>query len=390
MKNNFDKLHNRIGTYCTQWDYIEDRFNRKDLLPFSISDTDFRIPKEITERLKSLVEHQIYGYTRWNHDDYKKSITGYYRRHFNARINNDWVVHSPSVMYSVSLLIRLLSNENDKVLTFNPMYDSFFSVIEDNNRKLVKCELNKDDNFTIDFNNLRAKIKGCRILLLCSPHNPSGRMWTKIEMDQIIQICKENNVKVLSDEIHQDINLSQRKFISLLEYYDVYEELYTASSCSKTLNTPGLISSYAFIPNDKIRDQFLVQTRRKDFLNSASIMGMHATMVGYNDCDEYIKELVEYIKENMKIIKKFIDENIREIKFTIPDSTYLAWFDCRELPFNSEEIQDALVNIGKVAIMKGENYGSEKYLRMNVGCSKEKLVEGLKRLKIAIDYLYKR
>lgn len=391
MNYNFDEVNNRLGTYCTQWDYIEDRFGEKDLLPFSISDTDFKIPKPITEKILEVAKHEIYGYSRWNHHDFKSSITDFYKRRHNCDMKEDWVLYSPSVMYSVSILIRLLSKPKDAVLTFNPMYDSFFTVIEDNDRRLISHHLiAKNGTFEIDFPLFEKQLEEAEILLLCAPHNPTGRIWTKEEMDTIVSLCKKHHVKIISDEIHMDIQLRENKHIPLLSYINEYEDLYTASSCSKTLNVPGLIGSYLLVPNEEIRDAFLHQTRKVDFLNSVSILGMYATMVGYRECDDYIDQLNAYIKSNMEYVKSFIDKELPDFKFEIPDGTYLAWIDAREVPFTTEEIQDALVHVGKVAIMKGETYGESgtKYLRLNCGCPKSKLEDGMKRFKAAMDWLY--
>ena len=390
MKYNFDEVISRKGTYCTQWDYIEDRFGEKDLLPFSISDTDFRIPKPISEKIAQVMKHEIYGYSRWNHDDFKGSITGFYKRRFDTKMENEWVIYSPSVMYSVSLLIRLLSKPQEAVLTFNPMYDAFFNVIQENDRRLISHNLDVDNGFTIDFELFEEQLKEAKLLLLCAPHNPSGRIWTDEEMRKIITLCKKHNVKIISDEIHMDIQLKDNKHIPLLKYVDEYEELYTASSCSKTLNVPGLIGSYVIIPDEEIRDLFLHQTRKKDFLNSVSIFGMYATMVGYTECDDYIDQLCEYIRGNMKLVEEFLAKELPDFKFSMPEGTYLAWIDARNVPFTTEEIQNALIKVGKVAIMRGEVYGENgnKFLRLNCGCPRQKLEEGLYRMKVAMSSLY--
>lgn len=392
MKYNFDEVINRKGTYCTQWDYIEDRFNKKDLLPFSISDTDFKIPRPITDKLKEVMNHEIYGYTRWNHHDFKGAIADYYERRFKCFIDEDWILYSPSVMYSVSVLIRLLSNPKDKILAFNPMYDAFFSVIEENDRLLVSENLKEEQGvFKIDFESFDKKIRECKIMLLCSPHNPTGRVWTNEEIEHIIKSCKKYGVKIISDEIHMDIILGENKHIPILKYIKEYSNLYLVSSASKTLNTPGLIGSYSIIPSEEIRENFLIQTRKKDFLNSVSIFGMYSTMVGYRECDDYIDQLVEYIKENTVIVEEFIKKELPQLKYKPAEGTYLAWIDVRELPFTKDEIQHALVNEGKVGIMPGETYGDNgaKYLRLNCGCPKEKLIEGLWRIKKGIEYLYR-
>lgn len=389
MKHNFDEVYNRKGTYCTQWDYIQDRFGKKDLIPFSISDTDFTIPKPVYEKLQEILQHQIYGYSRWNHNDFKGSITGYYNRRFKVKIENDWVLYSPSVMYSVSLLLRLLCNNKKKVATFNPMYDAFFSVIEENGFELEKIQLyEKDGKFNIDFNEFEDSVKNCDVLLLCSPHNPTGKVWKEIELEFLINTCKKYNIKIISDEIHSDIIMPGNKHLPIVKYLSKYKELYLVSSGSKTFNYPGLIGSYAVIPNKNIYNEFLAITRRRDFLNSVSLPGMYATMVSYNECDYYIEQLVKYIDNNLSYVSQFIKENFEDIKFTKPEGTYLAWIDCRNVPFTCGEIQDSLINIGGVGIMRGEVYGSEKYLRLNCGCPREKLKKGLERFKQSIDYLY--
>lgn len=388
MKHDFDKVYNRLNTYCTQWDYIQDRFNKEDLIPFSISDTDFRIPEVVYDKLKGALEHQIYGYSRWNHEDFKGSIKEYYKRRFNCEFDRNYVIYSPSVMYSVSLLIRLLCEENEKVGTFNPMYDAFINVIRENKRELVKIELHEDKGrFKIDFNEFEEKIRECKILLLCSPHNPTGRVWAKDELDKIVEICKKYKVKIISDEIHSDVVLFKNKHIPMLQYIEIYEDIYLVSSGSKTFNYPALICSYAILPKDEIKEKFIHQTRTKDFLNSVSILGMYATMVSYNECDYYIEELVDYVENNMNYLESFIKENFENIKFTKPEATYLAWIDCTRLPYTAEEIQDALINIGGVGIMKGEVYGSEKYLRINCGCPLSKLKDGMERVKKSIEWL---
>lgn len=390
MRHNFDEVYNRRGTYCTQWDYIQDRFGKKDLIPFSISDTDFRVPEPVYKKLQDVLQHQIYGYSRWNHDDFKGSIESYYKRRFKVNIDKNWVIYSPSVMYSVSLLLRLLCDKKGKVAAFNPMYDAFFNVVRDNNFDLEEIQLYENEGrYTIDFSEFENKISECDVLLLCSPHNPTGRVWTREELNLIVEMCKKHNVKIISDEIHSDVIMPGNNHIPMLDYYSEYEEIYLVTSGSKTFNYPGLIGSYAIVPNERIYEDFLLQTRRKDFLNSVSILGMHATMISYNECDYYIDQLVEYVDTNLSYVEQFIKENFRQIKFTKPESTYLAWIDCRELPFTCEEIQDALINVGGVGIMRGEVYGGEKYLRLNCGCPLEKLKEGLNRMKKSIDYLYK-
>lgn len=385
----FNKKIDRRNTYCTQWDYIEDRFNRKDILPFSISDTDFNIPDEVINTLQNRLQHRIFGYTRWNHDDFKNAIKKHYKKRFDCDIDSDGIVYSPSVMYSVSALIKILSEENDKILVFDPMYDAFINVINKNKRCLIANPLQNDNFYHIDFDLLEQQIKECKIFLLCSPHNPTGRVFTECELNKIILLCKKYNVWIISDEIHSDVVLFNNVHIPILKYYGTYDKLCLVNSASKTFNTPGLGASYAIIPDKQIKQAFLTYTRERDFVNSASTLGMLALMSAYNECDNYIDELNSYIESNMNRLDEFLKKELKMIQFIKPQATYLAWLNCTALPFTSEEIQSALVNVGKVGIMQGETYGvnGTKFLRMNLGCPKHKLEEGLLRLKKAIDFL---
>lgn len=386
---NFNTIYDRKGTYCTQWDYTQDRFGEKDLLPFSISDTDFKVPTPIVNQLEAVLHHGIFGYTRWNHHDFKGAITAYFSHHYDCKIKEDWVFYSPSVMYSVSVLLRLLSKPNAVVGSFLPMYDAFFHVIEDNDRQLkVFPLLQQDGHFEIDEERFALDIQECDIFLLCSPHNPTGRVWSEEELTMIVSLCKQYDVKIISDEIHMDMVFQGHTQHSILTFYDRYQELYLVSSSSKTFNTPALIGSYACIPSVEVGAMFLSQLRHKDFLNSASVMGMHALMVGYQECDAYVEEMKSYVYDNLKYVKTYIEEHFSDIHFVLPEATYLAWIDVRELPFRDEEIQDALVHVGKVAVMSGITYGATGYLRLNCGCPREKLAEGMRRIKLAIDYLY--
>lgn len=389
MHYNFDQVVDRKGTYCSQWDFNKERFGKEDVLPFSISDTDFKVPKQITDTLMECVNHQIYGYTRWNHNDFKESIASFYQRQHHLFLDKESIVYSPTVMYSISLLIRLLTKQGEAVLTCNPMYDAFFHVVQDNQRVLLTTELVfNNERYMVDFEDLESKLKKARIFLLCSPHNPTGKMWLKEELDTLVFLCKKHHVIIISDEIHSDMILSNQPYTSIMHYFEQYTDIYLVSSASKTFNTPGLLGSYASINNPTIRTQFNEICKNRDFVGSASVLGMRATMTGYQLCGEYIEQLVNYIKGNMALVESYINEYCKDVSFTIPEATYLAWLDMTNVPFTTKQIQEALLEVGKVGIMDGNHYGKDKYLRMNVGCPRSKVEEGLKRFKKALDYLY--
>lgn len=392
MTYDFDIVHDRLGTYCTQWDYIQDRFGEAGILPFSISDHDFRAPGPIVERLHQIVDHGIYGYTRWNHHDFKGAVTGFIARRFGVELPEDWVVYSQSVMYALARLMCFFTEPGDGVAAFDPMYDSFIKIVEGNGRRLIASRLvGEGGAYRIDFEALDRDLARARVLLLCSPHNPTGRVWTRDELMRIVELCREHRVKVISDEIHMDLELAdERRHIPLLAFHDEYQEIYCASSCTKTLNTPGLMGSYALIPDPDVRAQFLYQTRNRDLLNSASLMGMHAHMVGYTRCDDYIDQLRAYLRGNHELVASFVRANFPDMRIRVPEATCLSWIDVRRVPFTSEQIQDALVHVGRVGIMPGETYGDggRGYLRMCIGGPRSKVEEGLRRFRLGMDALY--
>ncbi|MFD1419138.1 MalY/PatB family protein [Companilactobacillus keshanensis] len=386
MKYNFNNVINRKNTYSTQWDYIADRFGRNDILPFSISDTDFPVPESVQNALKERIEHPIYGYSRWNHSDYKNSIVYWYQERDQSEIDPEWIVYSPSVIFSVATFIRLLSEENEAVATFTPMYDAFYKVIEQNNRLLIPIRLGSaQTGYQIDWDSLEAVLsqKQTKIFLLTNPHNPTGKVFTREELERITQLCEKYQVFIISDDIHKDIVYPGSKYIPITNI--TQKNVVICSSGSKTFNTPGLIGSYTFTPDTKLRDAFLIELKDKNALSSVSILGMYAQMAAYSDKGvEYLDQLVPYLQNNFMIIDNFLKEKLPMLNFQIPQATYLAWIDVSGLNIPMKELQNKLINQGKVGIMPGTTYGDSNYLRMNIACPKSKLEEGLKRMEFGI------
>lgn len=392
MTKGFDKVVNRKGTFCTQWDYIEDRFGEKDLLPFSISDMDFPTPKEILQALESRLQHGVFGYTRWNHEQFKDAIRNWYQKRFSSTVKEEWIVYSPSVIYSISKMIEILSEEADHIVIQTPAYDAFYKTIKDNKRVISRNELIYHEGiYSIDFTDLEEKLAHpkSKVLLLCSPHNPTGRVWKKEELEKIVHLCNQYDVFIISDEIHMDVIHEGNTHIPITDAALNLDKVCICTSASKTFNTPGLGGSYSLIPNEKLREAFLLTLKNKDGLSSASIFGTLATITAYNECEVWVDDLVEYIDGNLQTIQAYLEEHLPDLQLTMPESTYLAWIDVSQLPFSSEQLQYALVHHGKVAIMSGETYGEagKSFIRMNIGCPQSKVIEGLQRLNKAIKYL---
>ena len=387
---NFDEIKDRRGTYCTQWDYVKDRFGKEGLLPFTISDMDLESPEEVAEALVKRINHKIFGYSRWNHDDFKNSIESWYKKRFSCEINKDWIVYSPSVIYAVSKFVEMKSEKGDGVLINTPGYDGFFKMILGNERRIISSPLkNVNGKYEIDFEDFEKKCREAKIFLLCSPHNPVGKVWTEKELAKIIEICKKNNVFIISDEIHMDIVYNKKHIPIVSLGKDYLENIVLCTSASKTFNIPAFTGSYLFIPSEKSREDFLKILKERDALSSPSILAVIATMTAYNECEYWVDELIKYTENNIRFVKEYLEKNIPELFCEIPDGSYFAWIDFSKLGISSEEFQKYLIDIGEVAVMPGLTYGEEGryFLRLNVACSIKKVEDGLKRIKKTVDYI---
>lgn len=386
MAVDFNRVIDRTGTYSTQWDYAADRFGRADVLPFSISDTDFPVPEEVEEALLERLRHPIFGYTRWNHADYKQSVVRWFQRDGSAQgFDPEWVVYSPSVIFSVASVIRLLTAPGEGVITCTPMYDAFYGVIEGNGRRIAAVrQASAMEGYGLDWDALErvASDPRNRVMLLTNPHNPTGKVYTADELARIHGICREHGVTLISDDIHRDVVYAPVRYTPVLDVST--EGALIACSSSKTFNTPGLIGSYCLIPDPVLRERFLFELKQRNALSSVSVPGMVAQMAAYVRCDAYVSDMVEHLAHNMALVEEFVEKEVPGVSFVAPQGTYLAWMDASGLGMSPEEVQDRLVNRGRVGIMSGGVYGDARCLRMNVACPRSKLVDGLERMRAAL------
>ncbi|MGY3748964.1 MalY/PatB family protein [Vagococcus acidifermentans] len=381
---NFNETLDRRGTYCTQWDFVKDRFGTDNLLPFTISDTDFALPDEVTHALNKRLSHPVFGYTRWNHTAFKEAVVGWYRERMQTDIQPDWLMYSPSVIYSVSKLIELHSDEGQGVVMQTPAYDAFFKTVIGQNRRVVDNPLiYHNQTYTIDFADLEEKLSQPenRILLLCSPHNPTGRVWREDELQRIVELCLTYHVFLIADEIHMDVLRKGQTHLPILKM--MTEHVALVSSGSKTFNFPGLIFSYVICPDEHVRDKFSLILKNRDGLSSTSTLGMIATMTAYNECGYWVDELNSYIDGNIAFAADYLKQYLPDIRPVHSEATYLMWLDTAGCAVPMADIQEKLINKGGVAIMDGSIYGGNgsQFLRLNVGCPQSKLQDGLERMK---------
>ncbi|PJG57943.1 MalY/PatB family protein [Aeromonas cavernicola] len=382
----FDRVVDRYGTYCTQWDYVADRFGHADLLPFTISDMDIETAPCIRKTLAQRLEHGVFGYSRWNHADFKGAISAWFARRYGAQLNPETLVYGPSVIYVIAQLVSLWSAPGEGVLVHTPAYDAFATMLAANDRVLLPCPLLKEQGrYQIDWANFeqQAARPECRILLLCSPHNPTGRVWTRQELTQMAAICQRHGVKVISDDIHMDIS-----FARYLPWSEVAQDDHWAlvSSGSKSFNIPALGGAYAVIPSEPVRTAYLQQLKAAHGLSSPPILGILAHISAYREGDAWLDALKAYLHGNLQRVAERLNGAFPAIGYQVPEATYLAWIDLNGLGIDTTErmdrLQHLLVAKYKVAIMRGDTYGPEGkgFVRLNVGCSRCKVDQGLDAL----------
>lgn len=382
----FNAPLSRKGTYCTQWDFCEDRFGVKDIIPFSISDMDLPIPEAITTALHKRLEHPVLGYSRWQHPEYLDAICHWYTREYHTDIDTGWVTYSPSVMYSIARALELLTMGEDGILIFTPAYNAFFDVIKYSGRRLLTSTLIRDagGRYTIDWPDFDAKVRDARIVLVCNPHNPTGNVWSEDELSRIAERCAVHGNWLLSDEIHSDFVFNGR-FTSMLKLR--YGKTIVFNSISKTFNVPALTGSYLITPDSDFNNRFRTITRYRDFVNSPSILNVIATIVAYNECNVWLAKLKAHLKSNIEFTRRFIKQNMPSLNLGNTQGCYFAWIDCAGIGYPFDEFYAALIHEGKVGIMAGNVYGpgGENFLRLNLACSLEKLTLGLNRIAFVIN-----
>ncbi|WP_392563122.1 MalY/PatB family protein [Orbus sturtevantii] len=383
----FDTPVNRKGTWCTQWDYVQDRFGIADLIPFTISDMDFKIAPCIEQALNQRISHGVLGYSRWNNQEYFEALSHWYLSQFSIPIDTNMTVYGPSVIYMVAKLINLWSHENESIVVHTPAYDAFYKAIIGNNRKVEACPLiKKDTNWLCDMDYLETLLgkEEVKILLLCSPHNPTGKVWSEQELKHMAQLCEKYHVKVISDEIHMDM-IWQEKHLPWSQFG--LNEWALLSSASKSFNIPALTGAYGFINCQETKEQYSQQLKAKDGLSSPAVLSLVATIAAYQQGSPWLKALKGYLRSNLDYVAEKLNTAFPQLKYTVPQSTYLAWIDLRALNLDEQKLQHQLIHHEKVAIMPGSTYGLEGkgFLRLNVGCSRSKVEVGVNAIINAIN-----
>ncbi|WP_368746724.1 MalY/PatB family protein [Enterobacter cancerogenus] len=379
----FSTVVDRHGTWCTQWDYVADRFGAADLLPFTISDMDFATAPCITDALHQRINHGVFGYSRWKNDEFLAAVAHWFRQRFNSQIDIDTLVYGPSVIYMVSELIRIWSHAGDGVVVHTPAYDAFYKAIEGNQRRVVPVAMQKTpEGWQGDMAALEAALSQPqnKILLLCSPQNPTGKVWTRDELAHMADLCARYDVAVISDEIHMDMVWGENRHTPWNEVARGKWALLTSGS--KSFNIPALTGAYGLIGDDFSREAYLSALKGRDGLSSPSVLALTAHIAAYQQGEPWLDALRSYLEQNLHYVAQELHRAFPNLGWQPPDATYLAWIDLRPLAIDEHALQKVLIEQQKVAIMPGYTYGEEGkgFVRLNAGCSRSKLEQGVQRL----------
>lgn len=388
MKYNFDEVIDRTGTNCIKLEKREAMFGRSDLIPLWVADMDFRAPAEVMEALLERTKHGVFGYTL-AYDGYYDSIVNWLNKRHDYQVEKEEITFVPGVVKGFAFAIDAFTNENDKIIIQPPVYHPFRLVTESLNRKIVNNPLViEKGRYKIDFDGLREIIaeNDCKMLIFCSPHNPGGRVWDKRELEQLAEICYDNNILVISDEIHSDFILNGHKHLPFATISEkARANCITLMAPSKTFNIAGIVSSFAVIHDQTIRDKYLNYLTPRE-LNQGTLYAYTATEAAYNHGEEWLEQVIDYVHGNIDFVTRFLNDNIPQIVPMKSESTFLMWLNCKSLNLSHSELVDLFVNKAGLGLNSGIMYGKEGdgFMRMNVGTSRSILSKALDHLKKAI------
>lgn len=388
MRYDFDKVINRLNTASVKWDEVDRIFGDKDLLPLWVADMDFQVPAPVTDALRERVEHGIFGYTE-RPESYYEAVIGWMERRHEWSVQKEWICHCPGVVPALSYLVQVFTEPGDKVIIQPPVYHPFTSVVTDNGREVVHNPLKYEQGrYFMDFEDLRQKMDpSVKLLILCNPHNPGGRVWTKEELTELGNICLENNVMVISDEIHGDLILKGHKHIPFAAISEEFaQNSIICTAPSKTFNMAGMQTSNIIIPNKEYREAFQ-KMMSKLVLRMTNTFGVVATEAAYRHGDEWLDQLLAYLQGNLDFLTEYIETHIKGIKVIQPEGTYLVWLDCRELGMDTKGLQEFMGKQAKVAVNQGHVFGpgGEQFIRLNMACPRSLIEEGLERIAKAVS-----
>ncbi|GMA09287.1 cysteine desulfhydrase [Tetragenococcus halophilus subsp. flandriensis] len=382
----FDQIVDRKKTQSVKWDTIEANYKQKDLLPMWVADMDFKAPEAVQKAFKNYLDQGVFGYSIVPDSLYEAIINWQKNRH-NFTIKKEEILLNSGVVPSLALSVQAYTKPGEAVLIHDPVYPPFAQVVEDNDRKLIRSKLNTDDKFTMNLDEMEKLIQkeNIRLFILCNPHNPGGRVWSKEELQAVGNLCKKYNVIVVSDEIHQDIVYQPETFTTFQNADSSFKDFsIVLTAATKTFNLAGIKNSMVFIKNAELFQAFQ-KIQQKNHQNDINTFGIIGTQAAYEGGKEWLDELLVYLKENINITYNFFQNELPNVKVSKPESTYLMWLDFSAYHLTDKQLEEKFINEAKVVLNPGISYGQEgsQHMRINLACPRATLKEGLRRIAAA-------
>ena len=387
MKYDFDEIVPRKDTDCVKYDNVKEIFGTDDIIPMWVADMDWKTPPFIIDAMRKQLDHGVLGYSilsnRW-----KPAILSWASRHYGWEVKPEEIAFVGGIVPAIAFALQCFTKTGDRVLIQPPVYHPYHNVTIELGRTLVTNPLKLvNGQLEIDFEDFEEKVKECKLFLLCNPHNPCGRVWSKEELQRMCDICVKNNVLVISDEIHCDMTLKGYKhtpFATVGE--DAKNNSITFMAASKTFNIAGLKSSYHIIQNEEIRNQYN-EFLRKSELDSAHILATLPVAVAYEEGDEWLEQMLEYVDANIDYMEEYLKRYMPKLGMIRPQASYLVFLDARGLGMPHDKMVEFFIREAKVGMNDGAMFGQggEGFMRMNLGCPRATLKQALDRIKAAYD-----
>lgn len=389
MKYNFDEINPRANTRCAKYDERIKKFGSEDLIPLWIADMDFKTAQPVIDALKEKAEEGIFGYVS-RPDSYLEAACNWKKRRNNWVIDKTLCSFSIGVVPAMTVMAEIFCKRGSSILIQPPIYGEFFEIVENSgNHVLTNHFVEKDGKWSMNWEDFENKLKEASMFLFCNPHNPLGIVWEKEEVERIVNLCAENNVMMISDEIHSDLVFHNKKFTPASTVSDLAKEtVITCFSATKTFNLAGLQACTVVFPNKDLKTTFDKWWFSKDIHRNNSFSSV-AMEVAFNEGEEWLDQLLPYISSNFDFVVDYCKKYIPKIKTYAPDATYLMWLDCRELNLSTEELERFMIEKAKIGLNSGVAFdkGLKGFMRLNAACPKSILKKALEQLKKAIDEL---
>lgn len=389
MKYDFDEQIDRRNTNSAKFDEMDALFG-SDVMHLGVADMDYRSPKPIIEAMQNIVEKGVFGYTIWP-ENYEELVSQWMKRRYGQETKNEWVVFSPRINMALNMAVETFTNEGDGIVLHTPAYTALQNAVEKYHRVMIESPLVLENGrYKMDFQQLRRnldekKAQGvcAKIMLLCNPHNPTGRVWEIEELRQVVDICKEYDLLLISDEIHEDFVKKGHKFVSCLHFQENLQgRMIVCNSITKTFNIPGVILSNLLIPDQGIRER-MKETMDRWGLHNPNIFAAGIMEAAYTQCDEWIEQVNVYLDENYEFLKKYLEKNMPELEVIPSEGTYMAWVQTEKLQISPEELEKFFIEDAKVSVYMGSRYGqhTDSFIRINIATSRSYLQEALERIR---------